>query len=231
MVKEKYSVAQKEQMIQLRKEGFLLREIADKVGVDNLTTIRNICKEAGLPPKTHHSAPTHYDVGQRYNNFVIIKKYSNKITKTGRIARCWECLCDCGKLFIITSKQIHRGQKSCGCLSVSGRFHKFPTKLAIGNLRFNHYKQSAVSRNLSWELTKEEFSELLYSNCHYCHSEPLTLVKSRDHEIMVNGVDRVDSNIGYTTNNCVACCKFCNRAKSDATLEEFTAWLKRVKSS
>ncbi len=45
-----------------------------------------------------------------------------------------------------------------------------------------------------------------------------------------NGIDRVDSKIGYYPKNCVSCCKQCNRAKSDQTQNEFYEWIERIKN-
>jgi hypothetical protein len=39
----------------------------------------------------------------------------------------------------------------------------------------------------------------------------------------------VDNTKGYTKENCVPCCKICNRLKSDLTKEEFEEYQKRVK--
>jgi hypothetical protein len=36
-----------------------------------------------------------------------------------------------------------------------------------------------------------------------------------------NGIDRVVPDKGYVYDNCVPCCKYCNRAKSDLTTEQF----------
>ena len=46
--------------------------------------------------------------------------------------------------------------------------------------------------------------------------------------IRVNGIDRIDSNIGYTKENSVSCCKFCNTAKSTMSRDEFLKWIKKV---
>jgi hypothetical protein len=40
--------------------------------------------------------------------------------------------------------------------------------------------------------------------CYYCKSQK---------ENEVNGIDRVDNSKGYTKDNCVSCCQFCNRMK------------------
>ena len=44
-----------------------------------------------------------------------------------------------------------------------------------------------------------------------------------------NGIDRIDNNIGYTIDNSVSCCKYCNFAKNDFLLDEFLLWIKRTK--
>lgn len=55
-----------------------------------------------------------------------------------------------------------------------------------------------------FEIDFEIFSELVKSPCYYCK-------KIKENEI--NGIDRVNNDIGYTKENCVACCWKCNRMK------------------
>jgi len=47
-------------------------------------------------------------------------------------------------------------------------------------------------------------------------------------EFTYNGIDRIDSDGGYTPDNIVACCKKCNIAKSDMTTDDFLAWIRRI---
>lgn len=47
-----------------------------------------------------------------------------------------------------------------------------------------------------------------------------------DHVLKCNGIDRVDSSKGYTVENSVACCKYCNTAKNTMTESEFYTWTK-----
>ena len=49
-----------------------------------------------------------------------------------------------------------------------------------------------------------------------------------DHVLKCNGIDRVDSSKGYTLENSVPCCKYCNIAKHTMTSTEFYAWVRRV---
>ena len=74
----------------------------------------------------------------------------------------------------------------------------------------NAYKSNAKVRNISWELTDSEFLELVTKSCVYC-----------GHTQEYNGIDRIDPNKGYTINNCVPCCGWCNTMKLDHSLEEF----------
>jgi hypothetical protein len=46
--------------------------------------------------------------------------------------------------------------------------------------------------------------------------------------ITYNGIDRVDSTKGYFNENVVSCCKVCNRAKSNLSLDEFKEWISKV---
>jgi hypothetical protein len=52
-------------------------------------------------------------------------------------------------------------------------------------------------------------------NCHYCGDE-----------IQGVGIDRVNSNLGYSEDNCVPCCQICNEMKLDYPLSD---WLKQVR--
>ena len=48
------------------------------------------------------------------------------------------------------------------------------------------------------------------------------------HPAFSNGIDRVNNNLGYSKSNCVACCTFCNYAKSDHSQEEFIFWIQKA---
>ncbi len=49
-----------------------------------------------------------------------------------------------------------------------------------------------------------------------------------DDFILVNGIDRINSNIGYIEGNIVPCCKHCNSAKNTMTESEFKEWIVRL---
>ena len=43
-----------------------------------------------------------------------------------------------------------------------------------------------------------------------------------------NGIDRKDSNLGYTNENCVPCCKVCNNGKRDLPYSEWLEYLETL---
>ena len=76
--------------------------------------------------------------------------------------------------------------------------------------RYGTYKTSAKTRAISFDLTMEEFLTYWQADCSYC-KRPIPTV----------GIDRIDSDIGYTLANCVPCCTICNLMKSDHSLEDW----------
>lgn len=81
--------------------------------------------------------------------------------------------------------------------------------------RYNNYKKNAKKRNLSFDLTKEQFYNLTTQPCNYCGE----FIKE------YNGIDRINSSIGYTLDNCVSCCEICNKMKLDYNID---FWLEHM---
>lgn len=73
------------------------------------------------------------------------------------------------------------------------------------------YKSRAEQKKVEFTLTKDEFVSLREKDCHYCE-------RSYTEKVHINGIDRLDSSIGYTSSNCVSCCGDCNYAKG--TIDE-----------
>ena len=164
--------------------------------------------------------------GEVFGRLTLIKRIrENGIT-------FYETQCTCG------NKGLHRyinlmnkNVQSCGCLQKEGirkRSKKEPTWAASRTV-WNYYKRNALTRNLEWKLSFVEFKKLILKNCYYCGIEPRARTKTNwGDSVTHNGVDRVDSQLGYIKENCVTCCKTCNRAKSDLNLKEFKEWIKRI---
>ena len=87
--------------------------------------------------------------------------------------------------------------------------------------RYTTLKRGARVRNYEWNLTPEDTSGLLLSDCYYCGKPSVEGVK-------IHGLDRIDNSRGYHLDNVVPCCEQCNRAKLADTKEDFIDMCKRV---
>lgn len=157
------------------------------------------------------------------------------------------CRCDCGHSIKATGAHLIGSAvplTHCGCKGITKSKKIRPGSLGIGaynsisrtknnpNMAFNalyaNYRQGATSRGLQWQLSEGEFLALIQGDCTYCGAKPAQVNVRGVHSITYNGVDRTDSNRGYSTENCVPCCGVCNVAKLDHSVDEFLEWVERV---
>ena len=82
--------------------------------------------------------------------------------------------------------------------------------------KFRIYQTSAEVRSLLFSLLYSDFIGLIKSECSYCGASPS------------GGIDRRQSDRGYTLENCVACCSQCNYMKLDYSEDEFLAQIERI---
>ncbi len=168
--------------------------------------------------------------GKKFNRWTVLKRvYPNSKNREAM----WLCKCDCGNERIIQGSQIRNGSsKSCGCLWKEVMREKSSLPLGIACLRqtINGYKRDAKRKGREYELTEDQFFEITQRNCFYCGAKPSNITKKKYNtgDYIYNGIDRIDSNKGYTLDNVVACCKKCNRAKDTSTVPEFKAWIVEV---
>lgn len=175
---------------------------------------------------------------QRFGRLIVIEK---SIYRTKNRCFKWKCLCDCGQIKYIDGSSLKNGNtKSCGCLAkeINSKLHKgrqvhnaYKDKTQSSfNFLFYRYKQSALKRNIKFDLTKEQFKIFTQQNCFYCNKSPGQISRNVDAvgHYKYNGIDRKDNNIGYIINNCVPCCKICNRAKDILTIHQFFDHIKQI---
>ncbi len=100
------------------------------------------------------------------------------------------------------------------------------TKVNLDNEELSHartiFRQKRRART---DLSFEEFYQLSKQNCHYC----LMGFSNQYGNFVYNGLDRQDSSIGYLKGNVVPCCKWCNSAKKNLTLNQFEEWVTRLR--
>lgn len=159
--------------------------------------------------------------GHRFGRLTVVRRHGSD--SSGRAL--WCCLCDCGIEKIVSGQNLRSDTvKSCGCFrrdQNSAQWKRevltLPNDLGVKRRSLRNYKFGAQARRLNFDLSDTEFLALVKSPCHYCGE-----IKR------INGVDRIDSNLGYSTANCVPCCPQCNRAKSSYSLIDFKAWIMKV---
>lgn len=155
------------------------------------------------------------EIGNRYGKLVVLSRVED-----GKRFK-WLCKCDCGNTTKVSSsnlKNANKGIKSCGCL------YRLPNKQdSAFNALYYTYKKSAQIRNLMWNLSKDDVAHLSKQNCHYCNAIPQNKIHASHcvSEYIYNGIDRVNNSKGYELNNCVPCCKNCNRAKMTMPIDQF----------
>jgi 5-methylcytosine-specific restriction endonuclease McrA len=95
---------------------------------------------------------------------------------------------------------------------------------------FGAYRDGARKRGLTFELSLEDFIRFTTARCAYCGIEPSQQYKNKHHATAYtyNGIDRVDNELGYILENCVTCCKACNRLKGWLSEDVFLATVERI---
>jgi hypothetical protein len=95
---------------------------------------------------------------------------------------------------------------------------------------YRRIQTGAKRRGFPFSLSRNEFDLITASNCWYCGAPPSNQ-HSRRHfygTFIYNGIDRLDSLLGYEVNNCVACCATCNIMKQDLLPAEFLLHIEQI---
>lgn len=123
-----------------------------------------------------------------------------------------------------------RRHKYCSqkCLGIIAQ-ETYKKRVAIGKLNgtlfgkpiqeaiYTRYRNGARARELPFDITLSEFKELWGKPCTYCGVSIYTI-----------GIDRVQSDLGYTVSNITPCCTRCNLTKRNMLPEEYLALCARV---
>jgi hypothetical protein len=187
-------------------------------------------------------------IGQKVGRLTVLRFLGIEVAQHKDRLRnkfLYECKCECGNLSKVNRPAIkNKSILSCGCLqkekSLLGhekqkgkaRPHvQKPNGESILHASFLKYRDGANKRKLLFLIDKMKFAELTSQNCYYCNSEPKEFKKKDSFSTRkMNGIDRVDSSIGYITENCVPCCKICNYMKQELSEKEFYEHILKIKS-
>jgi hypothetical protein len=184
-------------------------------------------------------------VGQKFNKLTVVSGELEK-RNSGKNRWVWVCKCDCGKTTKVPSWNLISTKypvRSCGCLKAEMR--KLPGAEAALRAFYGHYRsickyssnpnRKSNKKEKEFLLTIEEFKSITGKHCHYCGCPPQPRYAPRKTETketatpyLGNGIDRLDSNKGYTIDNCVPCCSTCNYMKRDFVFEDFIRQCRRI---
>lgn len=166
--------------------------------------------------------------GRKVGRWTVLERASSPPQRSG-LAH-WLCICDCGTKRIVDGGTLRSGgTHSCGCYRRDSQSKRQTKEDGAFTLVRNTYKASAKQRNLKWSLTDDQARDLFQSPCHYCGVLPYRKsVSWGGKEFVYNGIDRIDSDAGYTLGNTVSSCRPCNVAKMDREYGDFIQWAIRI---
>lgn len=169
--------------------------------------------------------------GRKFDKWFVLGYVGDHKTRRG----CWLCRCTCGiERPVVGSSLRNHTSRSCGCLQ-RGYYKRLPDGEAARHMLFISRRKKAHRRKLEWGLSEAEFSLLVKQNCHYCDAPPTSEFYYQPGgkykagtPYFWNGLDRMDSSRGYTSENVVSCCSTCNKAKLAMPRARFLEWIDRV---
>lgn len=184
-------------------------------------------------------------VGDIFGDLTVLK--INVDTKTESYVADCSCLCG-GKTNVSIYHLFNGDTLTCGC-GLYGIRKRGGQGYTTWNGVYQIYERNAKKKSRSFSLTLKDFRELASLNCHYCGAEPKLVNRYLDRQgnqkrknkeyqqstidmayAKINGLDRIDSSLGYEKNNTIPCCFTCNRAKGDMSYKDFIDWISRIKS-
>jgi len=177
-------------------------------------------------------------LNKKYNRLLVIGQASHSSKRSA-----WLCRCDCGVEKVIKAENLKSGKtKSCGCLNLE-KMKERSLGLYINNIKYS--PKEATARNI-WRknykdgLSFDDFYILSQMYCFYCGAAPNNKQNSakedkkssqyaKDHgDFIYNGLDRIDNSKSHLIDNVITCCKWCNYAKRERSVEEFKNWIEKV---
>jgi len=143
----------------------------------------------------------------------------------------WRCVCNCGayncvKELLVTSHILLIGRM----VSCRKRRYNTTRDRVIGTYYYRTKRSNAITRDLEFKLSLDEFENIVKQNCFYCDKKDTKTITNgtTTWQLLANGIDRIDSALGYTIANCVPCCERCNIAKRTMSADEYISHCEQV---
>lgn len=197
-----------------------MNEISERLPGRSNASIWHRAENLGLKRKNRYGSLELE--GKRFGLLVVLCRTDER---AGEGSFYWMCQCDCGNVHKASTNNLSRGQvQSCGCT------HRVRSTDAGIRAFIRNYKTHAKNRGFEWSLSYEFVSRVVRMDCAYCGMRPeqKLISASKGIPLIYNGIDRIDSTLGYTEDNCVACCKICNWCKGSMPVEEWISHLRKI---
>jgi hypothetical protein len=185
-------------------------------------------------------------IGRKANLLTVIEEIFHPSNPKLHLVKC---RCDCGNEKLIRRLGFKFSAKSCGCLQkkailITSLNNRTFGKAALSRQYYNHVHNATI-RNII-PLSKEKWNNIVLLPCYFCgeidvrdvmrsHKKGVSKFQSEYTEeeklkyvIAINGVDRLDNNLGYVDGNCVPCCGWCNTMKRNYTEKNFLEKITKI---
>jgi len=162
-----------------------------------------------------------------FERLTVVKDSGNRSSEGCII---WDCICKCGNYTSAKTTDLISGHKrSCGCLQkeIVAEIGRLSKKQPYEFLYLELIRRARNSQK-DVNFTFEEFLEYTkISSCFYCGKELIwtkhSCLNGVETRSCATNLDRKNSKLGYSKENCVVCCPDCNRGKSDCF--SFDEWI------
>lgn len=178
--------------------------------------------------------------------FEVVDKYRVSGTRKYKIT----IVCQCGSTKEKNLSYLNKNVYTCGVgcpishlvRSASRKGSNFHQMLPKGESGFRRllgvYKSRSSKYKREFSLSDVEFRSLTKGDCYYCGQEPkmvyahikkgISDVVRENGEYVYNSIDRIDSTLGYTIDNCRSSCKVCNNMKVNHSETDFLKFVEKI---
>lgn len=183
----------------------------------------------------------HIVPGELYGNMKAIE-YTQIITKQGKVEWRWKCEDEEGNIYYMRNRALYAKltaeQNSDKAKEIDEYLKNIEeerrNQMGLRRKYYQEYISNAIKRSIPFNLTFDQFNEIISQPCYYCGTEPYVhtamLKRANMQEPMLKcvGIDRKDSSKFYDVDNCVPCCSKCNLMKQTSTTKEFLDHIHKI---
>ena len=120
----------------------------------------------------------------------------------------------------------NRTMRDSGCQQCAIEYRAKKKRVGALEKAYRTFVRACTRYNKANELGLEEWSELVLSDCSYCGDPPSRRVSG--YNTMINGIDRIDNDMGYLVENVTTCCWRCNKMKGTMSKDDFLRQVNKI---